>query len=99
MVGIDAPKAPVLAGSTLVVEAANHLQTVGVIDLFVRPSGAGPLVFADAGGVARADELLSLAARIRELEARINAARSAKVSLRNLGNVAAASATFAVAPA
>ncbi len=68
----DAPRAPVLAGSTLVVEAANHLQTVGVIDLFVRPSGAGPLVFADAGGVARADELLSLSARIRELEARIN---------------------------
>jgi hypothetical protein len=68
----DAPKAPVLAGSTLVVETANHLQTVGVIDLFVKPGGSGPLVFADAGGVARAEELLSVSARIRELEARIN---------------------------
>ncbi len=68
----DAPKAPVLAGSTLVVETANHLQTVGVIDLFVRQGGGGPLVFADAGGVARADELMSLSARIRDLEARIN---------------------------
>jgi hypothetical protein len=70
--GNDAPKAPVLAGSTLVVETANHLQTVGVIDLFVRGGGDGPITFADAGGVARAEELLSLAARIRELEARIN---------------------------
>jgi hypothetical protein len=70
--GNDAPKVPILAGSTLVVETANHLQTVGVVDLFVKPGGEGPLVFADAGGVARAEELLSLAARIRELEARIN---------------------------
>jgi 2',3'-cyclic-nucleotide 2'-phosphodiesterase (5'-nucleotidase family) len=68
----DAAKAPVLAGTTLVVETANHLQTVSVVDLFVRPGAEGPLVFADAGGVARADELLGLAARIRELEARIN---------------------------
>lgn len=73
----DAQKAPVLAGSTLVVETANHLQTVGVIDLFVRPGeggGAGDkLVFADAGGVARADELLGLSRRIRDLETRLNA--------------------------
>jgi hypothetical protein len=68
----DAPKVPVLDGTTLVVEAANHLQTVGVIDLFVKPGSGGPLVFADAGGVARADELQSLSGRIRELEARIN---------------------------
>jgi hypothetical protein len=68
----DAPKAPVLVGSTLVVETANHLQTVGVVDLFVRSGGKGPIVFADAGGVARAEELLGLSSRIRELEARIN---------------------------
>ena len=49
----DAPKAPVLAGSTLVVETSNHLQTVGVVDLFVRGRGDAPLVFADAGGVAQ----------------------------------------------
>lgn len=70
--GNDAPKAPVLAGSTLVVETANHLQTVGVVDLFVRGPSDAPLVFADAGGVAKADELLGIASRIRDLEARIN---------------------------
>ncbi|MFT3766329.1 MAG: multiheme c-type cytochrome [Minicystis sp.] len=70
--GNDAPKAPVLAGNTLVVETANHLQTVGVVDLHVRDAGPGPLVFADAGGVSKADELLNLSARIRDLEARIN---------------------------
>src|SRR5262249_22512161 len=69
----DGQKAPVMVGSTLVVETANHLQTVGVIDLFVRPGKPGEkIVFADAGGVARADDLLSLSRRIRELEARLN---------------------------
>ncbi|MFO0755761.1 MAG: multiheme c-type cytochrome [Byssovorax sp.] len=67
----DAQKAPTLAGSTLVVETANHLQTIGVVDLFVRP-GKGPLVFADAGGVAKAGELVSLSARIHDLETRID---------------------------
>lgn len=68
----DGPKAPVLAGSTLVVESANHAQTVGVVDLFVRKGAEGArLVFADAGGVARAEELLILGGRIRDLEARI----------------------------
>jgi hypothetical protein len=72
--GNDAQKAPVLVGSTLVVETANHLQTVGVIDLFVRPGKEGEkITFADAGGVAKADALLSLSGRIRDLEARINA--------------------------
>ena len=83
----DAPKAPVLIGSTLVVEAANHLQTVGVLDLFVRSPKLGdtPLVFADAGGVARAEELLGLSSRIRELEARINSwERDHTVSAKDL---------------
>ena len=70
--GNDAPKAPVLAGNTLVVETANHLQTVGVVDLHVRGDASAPIVFADAGGVSRADELLNLSSRIRDLEARIN---------------------------
>ncbi len=69
----DASKAPVLAGNTLVVETANHLQTVGVIDLFVQPRKEGaPLVFADAGGVSKAEQVLGLAGRIRDLEARLN---------------------------
>jgi hypothetical protein len=45
---------------------------VGVIDLFVRGAGEGPIAFADGGGVARAEELLGLSGRIRELEGRIN---------------------------
>lgn len=71
----DLPKPPVLAGSTLVVESANHLQSVGVVDLFLRGHKKGessPIVFKDAGGVAKAEDILSLAARIRELEVRIN---------------------------
>lgn len=71
----DLPKPPVLAGSTLVVEAANHLQSVGVVDLFVggdAKSSKSPIAFKDAGGVAKAEEVLSLASRIRELEVRIN---------------------------
>lgn len=71
--GNDGPKPPVLLGTTLVVETSNHLQTVAVVDLFVQPGATGaPLVFADAGGVARAEELMSLSARIRELELRLN---------------------------
>ena len=70
--GNDVAKAPELAGSTLIVETANHLQTVGVVDLFVRDAqAASPIVFADAGGVAKADELLALTGRIRDLELRI----------------------------
>lgn len=68
----DGPKPPVLIGTTLVVETPNHLQSVAVVDLFVRGEGDGPLVFADAGGVAKAEELISLSARIRELEIRLN---------------------------
>lgn len=70
----DAPKPPVLLGSTLVVETSNHLQTVGVVDLYVAPGEKkeGPITFQDAGGVARAEELLTLAARIRDLEQKIN---------------------------
>jgi hypothetical protein len=55
-----------------VVEAANHAQTLGVVDLFVRDTRDGvPIRFSDAGGVARAEELLALARRIHDLEARV----------------------------
>jgi hypothetical protein len=70
----DAPKSPQMVDKTLVVETANHLQTVGVVDLVVAPASAGEarVVFADAGGVARGEELVALSKRIRDLEARIN---------------------------
>ncbi len=71
--GNDKQKPATLVNDTLVVEPSNHLQTVAVVDLFVRDDGSNkPLVFADAGGVARAEELVSLSERIRDLEAKLN---------------------------
>ncbi len=69
----DAPKAPMQVGNTLVVETSNHLQSVAVVDLFVRaaPGPDAPMVFADASGIARAEDLVSLSGRIHELETRI----------------------------
>lgn len=67
----DAHKGPILVGSTLVVETSNHLQSVDVVDLYVRGGETGPLTFADAGGAAKAEELLALAGRIRDLETRL----------------------------
>ncbi|UQA62707.1 multiheme c-type cytochrome [Polyangium aurulentum] len=67
----DAPKSPMLVGNTLVVETSNHLQTVGVVDLHVRSRDDGQLVFADAGGVERGEQLISLSERIHDLETRI----------------------------
>ncbi|MBK8253492.1 MAG: hypothetical protein IPK82_12600 [Polyangiaceae bacterium] len=70
----DAPKPPILAGSTLVVETSNHLQTVGVVDLYLAKGDekAAAVTFQDAGGVAKAEELLALTARIRDLEQKLN---------------------------
>jgi 2',3'-cyclic-nucleotide 2'-phosphodiesterase (5'-nucleotidase family) len=70
----DAPKPPVLLGQTLVVETSNHLQTVGVVDLYVSrdEKKEGLIAFKDAGGVAKAEELLAISARIRDLEQKIN---------------------------
>lgn len=71
--GNDKLKAATLVGTTLVVEPSNHLQTVAVVDLYVQGDDPKkPLVFADAGGVARAEDLVSLSERIRDLEAKLN---------------------------
>ncbi|MEO8903840.1 MAG: multiheme c-type cytochrome [Polyangiaceae bacterium] len=67
----DAPTPPEVVGSTLVVEAPNHLQGVGVVDLFVRDD---KFVFADGSNTAAAAERESLAGRIKELQARLAAA-------------------------
>jgi Cytochrome c554 and c-prime len=69
----DAPPPPVLVGSTLVVGTSNHLQTVGVVDLFVHD---GDYHFQDATGVANAEALASIDKRIRDLEARLEAWKS-----------------------
>ncbi len=66
----DAPPPPVLIGSTLVVGTSNHLQTVGVVDLFVHD---GDYHFQDATGIANLEALASIDKRIRDLEARLRA--------------------------
>jgi hypothetical protein len=85
--GNDAPKSPVMVGSTLVVETSNHLQSIAIVDLHLRKGDVGdkPVVFADAGGVAKADELISISNRIRDLENRINSwERSKNVKIEDL---------------
>ncbi|HEY0463281.1 MAG TPA: multiheme c-type cytochrome [Polyangiaceae bacterium] len=72
--GNDTPTPPEVVGSTLVVEAPNHLQALGVVDLYVRDD---KFEFADGSNTAAAAERESLAARIAELDARISAATSA----------------------
>ncbi|HYQ04199.1 MAG TPA: multiheme c-type cytochrome [Polyangiaceae bacterium] len=70
----DRSTPPEVVGSTLVVEAPNHLQALGVVDLFVRDD---KFEFADGSNTAAAAERESLTARIAELDARISAASNA----------------------
>ncbi len=63
--------APELIGSTLVVETANHAQTLAVVDIHLKGNDTD-LKLADAGGVAQAASVSDLSRRIRELETRIN---------------------------
>ncbi len=62
-------------GKTLIIETANHLQTVGVLDLFVRDAGskasAGLVSFADATGIDRLRRREKITARIDQLRAKI----------------------------
>ncbi|MEP7052140.1 MAG: multiheme c-type cytochrome [Pseudomonadota bacterium] len=67
----DPPTPPELVGATLVVQAPNHLQALGVVDLFVRDD---KFVFADGSNTAAVAERESLAGRIKELEARLETA-------------------------
>lgn len=64
----------ILSGKTLVVQTSNHMQTLAVVDLFVRePDGAtGAITFADAGGVASSEELTHIDDKIKTLENLIN---------------------------
>jgi hypothetical protein len=70
----DRPTPPEVVGATLVVEAPNHLQALGVVDLFVRDD---KFEFADGSNTAAAAERESLTARIAELDARLSAASGA----------------------
>jgi hypothetical protein len=68
--GNTEPSPAELVGSTLVVETANHGQSIAVVDIHL--TSARPITLADAGGVKRAADVLQLTRRIRELENRIN---------------------------
>jgi hypothetical protein len=63
----DTAAPPVLVGGVLVVQAANHLQSVSVVDLVVRD---GDFRFRDGSGVGNADALIAIDNRIRDREAR-----------------------------
>jgi 2',3'-cyclic-nucleotide 2'-phosphodiesterase (5'-nucleotidase family) len=67
------PAPPERLGDVLIVETANHLQTVGVLDLFVRPDApkTGVVKFADGTGVERMKKREELTGRIDELRAKI----------------------------
>lgn len=69
--GNTAQPAPERIGHTLIVETANHAQTVAVVDVHLRGDDSDPRL-ADAGGIADAARNADLTRRIRELEIRIN---------------------------
>jgi hypothetical protein len=56
-------------GNVVIAETANHLQSVGVLDLFVRD---GSYVFADATGLERAHRRADLTRRADELHIKIS---------------------------
>jgi hypothetical protein len=63
---------PEQIGNVLIVETANHLQTVGVLDLHLRDAPKTGLVkFADATGVERMRKRDELTARIDDLRRKI----------------------------
>jgi hypothetical protein len=64
----DKPTPPERVGDTLVVQPQNHLQSVAVVDLFVKD---GKYVFADATGVEAEEKRVSLAARADDLKVAI----------------------------
>ncbi|MBX3221159.1 MAG: hypothetical protein KF795_11615 [Labilithrix sp.] len=64
---------PEKIGDVLVVETANHLQTVGVLDLYVRADApkAGLVKLADGTGIERMQKREELTGRIDELRKKI----------------------------
>ena len=64
----DAAATPLLIGGSLVVTPQNHLQSLTVVDLFVRGEDFD---FKDASGIEAAERKGSLERRVRELDQRI----------------------------
>jgi 2',3'-cyclic-nucleotide 2'-phosphodiesterase (5'-nucleotidase family) len=64
----DPPQSPLLVGKTLVVETPNHLQALGVVDLYVRGQSFD---FADGSGLEATERRLEIGRRLREIRARL----------------------------
>jgi 2',3'-cyclic-nucleotide 2'-phosphodiesterase (5'-nucleotidase family) len=62
---------PEKVGDVLVVETANHLQTVATLDLFVKDGAGAKLQLADGTGIDRMRKQTELTARIDELRKKI----------------------------
>lgn len=75
----EGPIPPVLIGKTLVVQGPNHLQALGIVDLYLRD---GKFDLVDASGVTNQEARASLERRIEELAKRL-------VQWRAAGNVSA----------
>ncbi len=60
-------------GDVVIAQTANHLQTVGVLDLYVRREAGQPLKFADASGLDQSQKRSELSRRIDELHVKIAA--------------------------
>jgi hypothetical protein len=71
----DPPMSPLLVGKTLVVETPNHLQTLGVVDLYVRGQS---LEFADGSGLETTERKLEIGRRLREIQTRLEQGGDAK---------------------
>ncbi len=76
---------PELVSGVLVVETGNHLQTVAVLDLFVRDTKVTPIHFQDGTGLESAQKRADLTRRIDELRGKIaDWQKSGKVSVQDI---------------
>jgi hypothetical protein len=71
----DPPQSPTLIGKTLVVETPNHLQSLGIVDLYVRGQ---KLEFADGSGLDTTERKLEIGRRLREIKTRLEQGGSAR---------------------
>ncbi len=71
----DPPQSPMLVGKTLVVETPNHLQALGVVDLYVRGQAFD---FADGSGLESTERKLEIGRRLREIKTRLEQGGDAK---------------------
>lgn len=71
----DPPMSPLMIGKTLVVETPNHLQSLGVVDLYIRGQ---VFDFADGSGLESTERKLEIGRRLREIQTRLDQGGDAK---------------------